>query len=246
MKQLFFLLLFVLGFSTTADAQPPMYDDLLIYFADGDYEKLVGKAQKYIGSDKTKNDALPYLYSAKGNFEMSKDQKYDEDFPKAFNNAIGMAGKAIKKDKDGSMFADNLPFYTDLKTSVVEEIRNMVDVGDYSRLRGTVMKLQRMDPNDVGSHFLLCAAQYQIKDKGSAKLTLKKAQLKLDEIESVEGWREIDFEMMRIGIVEYASYLAQMRQCDKAKEILNKVKQWFENDEIFMSEYDGIVNGGGC
>lgn len=244
MKNLLFLMLIITGLS--ASAQPPNYDDLLIYFADGDYEKVVDKAEKYMADDKTKNDALPYLYSAKANFEMSKDQKFLDDFPKAFNDAIGNAGKAIKKDKDGEMYADNEPFFTTLKEAVVEEIKNMVDAGDYSRLRGSVMKLQRLDPNDVGSYFLLTAAQYQIKDKGSAKITLKEAQLKLDEIQSVDGWREVDFEMMRIGVFEYSLYLVQMRQCDKAKELLNKVKQWFEKDEIFMSKYDEIVNGGGC
>lgn len=242
MKNLFFLLLFIAGFAYQASGQPPLYDDLLIYYADGNYEKLVSKAEKYIGNDKTKNDALPYVYCARGNFEMSKDAKYDDDYPKAFNNAIGFAGKAIKKDKDGSMYAEHEGFYTDMKIAVVEEIKNMVDVQDYSRLRGTVLKLQRLDPSDVGSHFLLCAAQYQIKDKGSAKLTLKKAQEKLDAIESTDNWRTIDFEMMRIGILEYANYLMQARQPEKAKEILGKVKQWFEKDEIFMEKYDEIVN----
>lgn len=242
MKNTFLFFLFLIGFAFQSQAQAPDYDDLLIYFADGDYEKLVDKAEKYIGGDDTKNDALPYLYSAKGYFEMSKDQKYKEDFPKAFNDAIGNAGKAIKKDKDGSVYADNKPFFTDLKIAVVEEIRNMVDAGDYSRLRGTVMKLQKLDPNDVGSYFLLTAAQLQIKDKSSAKITLKEAQERLEAIESVEDWRPVDFDMLRMGIVEYALYLVQMRQCDKAKEIMNQVKQWFEKDETFKAKYDEIVN----
>jgi len=90
MKHFFLLLLFVVGAIFKADAQPPMYDDLLIYYADANYEKLLAKADKYIGNPKTKKDALPYLYSAMGNFEMSKDQKYDDDFPKAFNNAVSL------------------------------------------------------------------------------------------------------------------------------------------------------------
>ena len=101
MKQILFLSIFVLGFSFSGATQPPLYDDLLIYFADGEYEKVVDKAEKYIAGEDTKNDALPYLYSAKANYEMSKDQKYKEDFPKAFNDAIGNAGKAVKKDKEG-------------------------------------------------------------------------------------------------------------------------------------------------
>lgn len=246
MKNIFFLSLFLVGFAFNSNAQPPLYDDLLIYYADGDYEKLVSKAEKYQDNDKTKNDALPYLYSSKANFEMSKDQKYDEDYPKAFNDAISDAGKAIKKDKDGSMYADHKPYFTELKSYLVEVIQNMVDQQDYSRLRGTVMKMKRLDPNDIGSQFLLGACQYQIKDKGSGKITIKEAQKLLDAVESVDDWREVDFEMMRIGVLEYAGYLVQARQCEKAREILNKVKQWFEEDEIFMSKYDEIVNGGGC
>ena len=243
MKNLFFLFLFTMGCAFQASAQPPLYDDLLIYYADGDYEKLVSKAEKYIGNDKTKKDALPYLYASKGYFEMSKDDIFIDDYPKAYNQAIGMAGKALKKDKDGSMYAEHMNYYTEIKSSVVEEIQNMVDQQDYSRLRGTIMKLQRLDPKDVGSYFLLAACQYQIKDKGSAKLTVKEAQARLDAIESVEDWREVDFEIMRIGVMEYARYFVKMRQKEKADEIMNKVKQWYEDDETFMEEYDEIVNG---
>ncbi len=242
MKNTFLLFLFFVGCTFGAQAQAPDYDDLLIYFADGDYEKLVDKAQKYKDGDDTKNDALPYLYASKAFYEMSKDQVYKDDFPKAFNDAIGDAGKAVKKDKDGSVYSDNVAFFTELKSAVIEEIRNMVDAGDYNRLRGTVMKLQKLDPTDVGSYFLLTACQLQIKDKTGAKLTLKEAQERLDAVESVDGWRPVDFEMLRMGIYEYAAFLHSARQCDKAKEIMNKVKQWFEDDEIFMAKYDEIVN----
>jgi hypothetical protein len=242
MKQILFLSIFLLGFSFSGSTQPPLYDDLLIYFADGEYEKVVDKAEKYITGEDTKNDALPYLYSAKANYEMSKDQKYKEDFPKAFNDAIGNAGKAVKKDKEGTVFADNIQFFTDLKTAVVEEIRNMVDAGDYNRLRGSVMKLQKLDPEDVGSYFLLMAAQYQIKDKASAKVTHKTAQEKLDAIESLENWRPIDLEMLRMGVIEYSKYLVQMSQKDAACVLLNKVKQWYEKDDTFTAYYDEICN----
>jgi hypothetical protein len=242
MKNTFFLFLFFVGFAFSAQAQAPDYDDLLIYFADGDYEKLVDKAQKYKDGDDTKNDALPYLYASKAYYEMSKDQIYKDDFPKAFNDAIGDAGKAVKKDKDGSVYADNVAFFTELKTAVIEEIRNMLDAGDYNRLRGSVMKLQKLDPADVGSYFLLTACQLQIKDKTGAKITLTEAQKRLDAIESVDNWRPVDFELLRIGVYEYASYLVGMKQCDKAREIMNKIKQWFEEDEVFLAKYDEIVN----
>lgn len=237
-----FLALFLIGTFSSAFAQPDDYDDLLIYFADGNYPKLVDKAAKYFAKDATKNDALPYLWSAKANFEMSKDQEFDEDFPKAFNNAISYAGKALKKDKEGVIFEEHKVFYTDIKVAVVEDIKNLLEGGEYSKLRGSILKLQRLDPTDVGSYFLLTAAFYQIKDKGTAKIKLKEGQAKLDEIESLEDWRDIDKEVLRMGIIEYANYLVQIRQIEKAREIMGKVKQWYEEDEIFMAKYDEIVN----
>lgn len=237
MKRLFLILL-TFGLTATSFAQPPNYDDLLIYFADGDYEKLVKKAEKYTLEDDTKNDPLPYLYCSKGNFEMSKDQKYAEDYPKAYNDAIKFAGKSLRKDKNGDMFSEHKNYFTDLKKAVVEDLKNMVDEEDFNRMRGTIMKLQRVDPSDVGSHFLMTAALFRIKDKSGAKLALKEALAQLDAVESVENWREVDFEMLRIGIIEYSKYRIDLRQDQFAKDVLNKVKQWFEEDEEFMRFYD--------
>ena len=104
------------------------------------------------------------------------------------------------------------------------------------------MKLQKLDPEDVGSYFLLTAAQYQIKDKASAKVTHKTAQEKLDAIESLENWRPIDLEMLRMGVIEYSKYLVQMSQKDAACVLLNKVKQWYEKDDTFTTYYDEICN----
>lgn len=242
MKNLFFFFILLIGYTIPAAAQPPMYDDLLIYFADANYEKLVDRAEKYIIGSNTKKDALPYMYSAKANFEMSKDQAYYTKFPKAYNDAIGNAAKAMKYDKDGEVFEANIKFFTDLKTSIVEEIKNMVDVQEYNRMRGSIMKLQRMDPNDIGSFYMLGAAQYQIKDKSGAKISIESGEAKLAEVQSVDNWRPIDFEMLRLGVIEYSNYLVTSGQTGEAKKVLGKVKQWYENDDIFMKKYDEVVN----
>ena len=234
----FFLILFTIGLTVNGFSQPPTYDDLLIYFADGDYEKLVKKAEKYTEDDESKNDALPYVYCSKGYFEMSRDQKYAEDYPKAYNDAIKFAGKALRKDKNGEIFSEHKVYFTDLKKAVFEDLRNMVDQEDYNRMRGTIMKMQRVDPNDVGSHFLMTAALFRIKDKSGAKNALKEALAKLDAVSSVEDWREVDMDMLKLGILEYCRYRIDLRQNDFAKEVLNKVKQWFEEDEQFMRFYN--------
>src|SRR5690606_36750061 len=111
-----------------------------------------------------------------------------------------------------------------------------------SRLRGIVMKLQKMDPNDIGSCYLLAACQYQIKDKGGAKINFEKAQERLDAVESVDDWRDIDFEMLRIGVIEYSKYMIQAQLYDNAENLLNQVKQWYVDDTIFMAYYNEVIN----
>jgi hypothetical protein len=243
MKNLALLLLFLCGTVFNSYSQPPGYDDLIIYYADGSYEKLLKRAEKYTISDKTKKDPIPFLYLSKCNFEMSKDQKWLEKYPKAFNDAIRFAGNVIKKDKTGEIYDDNINYFTELKVAVVEDIKNLVDEGSYPKLMGYIAKLHRFSKDDVGSYFLRAASQYQQKDKGGGKLSQKEAWERLDAVTSIDDWRPIDLEMLRIGVIEYCNaQINVMRQTDPAKKLLGKVKQWFEDDEIFMEYYDKIMN----
>jgi hypothetical protein len=242
-KKLSLALILLIGFAAKAEAQAPTYDDLIILYADGAYDKLLKKAEKYTQNKDNKKDALPFLYLAKCNFEMSKDQKWLEKYPKAFNDAIRFAGNVIKKDKEGIVVDENKEFFVDLKTAVVEDIKNLVEEGSYAKLMGYIAKLHRFSKDDVGSYFLKTAAQYQEKDKGGAKLTQKEAWERLEAVESVDSWTDIDKEMFKLGVIEYCNaQINVMRQTKPAKDLLGKVKQWLEDDEEFMEYYDKIMN----
>lgn len=243
MKKALLLFLFVVGATLKLTAQPPNYDDLLIYYADGDYEKLLKKAEQYTLSDKTKADALPYYFLSKGNFDMSKDAVWADKYPKAFADAVSYAGTCIKKDKEGIVYAEQIKYFTDLKIALVEEIKNIIVTGAYNKLIGAISKLHRIAREDVGSYFLKAAAEYNTGDKGTAKITQKEAYERLAAVTSVEGWREVDMEMLKIGITEFCKTMIKMNQKTKAVELLGMVKQWFEKDVDFMKFYDEVVNG---
>ena len=101
MKKLLTLTAFALAFS--AQAQKHVYEDLLVLFVDEKYEKCIYKAEGYTQGDDTKKDALPFLYVSMCLFEMSKQEKYNADYPKASRDAIKWAEKYRKKDKDLSL-----------------------------------------------------------------------------------------------------------------------------------------------
>ena len=48
--------------------------------------------------------------------------------------------------------------------------------------------------------------------------------------------------MFMYGVLYSADALKNKRQKDKAKELLNKVAQFFEEDETWKEKYDEIVN----
>ena len=246
MKNLLLFFVFIVGMAFNANAQPPNYDDLVIYYADGDYEKLLKRAEKYTLKDNTKKDPIPYLYLAKANFEMSKDGKWADDYPKAFKDAIGYSGKCMRYDKDKTVYEEHIQFFTDLKVAVVEDLKNLIDEGAWGKMLGSIAKMHRFAKDDVGSYFLKAAAQFNSKDKSGGKLTAKEGYSRLEEITSVEGWRPIVFEMLRIGVIEYSKAKINMSQIPEAKTLLGKVKQWLEDDEEFMTYYDCVVNSSGC
>jgi len=243
MKKSLLILLLVIGAALPSIAQPPTYDDLLIYYADGDYEKLLKKAEQYTLADKTKADALPYLYLSKANYDMSKDQVWLEKYPKAYADAISFAGTCIKKDKDGSVQTDHIKYFTDLKTSIVEEIKNLVETQAYSKVISAVSKLHKISKDDVGSYFLKAACQYNTGDKAAGKETSADAFTRLAAVTTIEGWRPIDIEMLKIGVIEYSKSQILLNQRQKSIDLLGKVKQWFEKDEEFMTYYCEVV---GC
>ena len=244
MKRFLLLLIVAIGFTLNGNAQPPTYDDLVIYFADGNYDKLLKQAEKYTLSDKTKGDAIPYLYLAKCNFEMSKDQKWLDKYPKAFSDAIKFAGNCVKRDERAgtTVVKDNIAFFTDIKVVLVEEIKNMIAEESYARLQGHVAKLHRFNKDDIGSYFVRSGSQYMNKDNSSGRISEQEAFDKLNAVTSVEDWRPVDYEMLKVGVMLYCdAQINMLRQDKKAKDLLGKVKQWLENDEEFMDYYNCVM-----
>ena len=240
-----------------ANAQPPTYDDLVILYADANYEKLLKKAEKYTLSDKTRKDAIPYLYLSKANFEISKGGEQEEllnKYPRAFKESIKYAGKCIQKDKEGTVLADNMAHFTALKVVVTEILRNLAESGDFGRLMGQIPLMIKVDKMDVGVYYLKAAAYYYKKDITGMKKTAKLADEMLanadpnaytisdDDDHDLTNKKKADREMLKLGVINYARALVLARQKEGAKDIMGKVKQWFEEDEEFKSVYDEIVN----
>lgn len=241
MKKLF-AIFGLLIYSGSSMAQSPEYNDLIILFADANYEKLIREATKYTESDKTKNDALPYLWLSKGLFGISKKGDKDEIYKNAFKESISALGSFRKKDKDGSLWQANLEYVDQLKGAVMEAVMNEIDAKLYKKAVPIITKYYKISPDDLGAKYLEAACKFRDADKGSANTIWKECEKKLAGLTTIEGWGEVDKALFKVGVLESAECYVSSKQVDKAKTLLNKVAQWYEGDEEFKTKYDALVN----
>tara|TARA_B110000285_G_scaffold166292_1_gene185797 strand:+ start:4301 stop:5035 length:735 start_codon:yes stop_codon:yes gene_type:complete len=241
-------LLTVLSFlflSATSFAQAPDYDDLKIIYADANYEKLIKIAASYTEKDKTKKDPIPYLWCAKGLYQVSLSGTDNEKFKNAFKDAIKYLSKGIKYDQkynEGSNLEDHKDFIDEFQWSLFETIDNELSDGNYKKSYGLTIKYQKVSLQTVGAKYLMGACKYMDQDKTTARTLWLEADAILKTTVSLEGWSEADVKMLKAGLLTSALALKKSRQGEKAKALLNKSAHWFEEDSEWQEKYDQIVH----
>lgn len=220
------------------------YMDLLVLYVDGDYEKCLKKADKYMDKDETKRDALPYLYTSMSFYEMSRDHKYVEDYPNAYRQCLSYLSRYRRKDKEYQFRKDAEPFIEKIKFEVAEQIDNYELGGtekDYRKSKSLLKKLKKIDPNDLGVQILLGIHYIKAKDKSSGKNEIKEGVKRIEELES-----GVDFESMtasqqyffKEAMIAYY-YYKEDNYPEEAKEFLLMGKSFYnpKSEELLIDNY---------
>ena len=232
----------VLAFSQTFNAQAPDFDDLKILYADANYEKLVKQAENYTLKDDLKKDPIPHIYLAKGLYKISKSGTTDEKYKSAYKDAINALSKAIKLVKENTeLISDHMDFVKEFQGSLVEMISNDLSIKDYNKASGWVMKYYKIAFNSTGAKYLDGATKYRKQDKSGASTVWKEAEAGLKKITSLDDWTDADKNMLKIGVMETAECFISSKQNAKAKDLLDKIAPWFEEDPDFKEKYDSLT-----
>jgi hypothetical protein len=238
-KIIYALMLLFVGLQ--ASAQAPGYDDLKILFADGNYEKLVREAEKYSLKEDLKKDPLPHLWMAKGLYKVSLSGTDDEKYKNAYKEAITALGKAMKIDKDGTMLADHQEFIEKFQSSLVELITNETSLGDFNKAAGWVIKYYKITRNSLGTKYMDGSTKFAKADKGGANTIWKEADAMLAKTTSIDDWSEADRAMLKLGVLETAKCYVKAKQKEKAKTLISKISEWFEEDQDFKTQVEEIL-----
>lgn len=241
MKKILLILTLIFSYQL-GQAQPPTYDDLLILYADEDYDKCLKKAERYTQKDDTKKDAIPYLFLSKCNYAMSKDAEWKEKYPDAYKDAFSYAGRARRNDRDSTLYAEHRDYFSELKKSALEEILNLMDEGSYGRALGSIFKVRMFAFEDIGSLFMLAACYLEKRNGSKAYQLYTEGMNELEKVKSLDNWRSEDVTLLRKGLIYYAQSAQKNYMQDNAKKAINVGYQWFQEDEEYQQVYDEIVN----
>lgn len=236
------ILLILIFFSLKTFAQSSNYNDLLLLYVDGDYKKLVAKAEKYTLKDNTKNDAYPYYWTGKGLFKISFQNETDETFKNAYKESLGFFAKCIKKDKSGEVFAKEKDFFLEVKGSLIELTINEVTTNNHKNALNWIKKLYTIFPNDITAKYMEAVCLYNAKDTPGANKIWTESQKEFEQIQAISTWTPKEREFLKFTVIQTIVTMKTAGKTDLAKTFAQKANLWFEKDELFIKEYSSLMN----
>lgn len=239
---LLFVLAAILTFNNTGFAQPEdEYKDLLFMLVDAKYDKLLYKSMNYIEDEETRSDPLPYLYTSMCYFEMSKIDTYDEEFPRAFKDAIKYCVKYRKKDKSGFYVEDNAEYIDELKRQTYEMADNYYQIGKVSKAKSFYKYMVGMDPNDWGSWLMKGVSEAQLNMTADSKISFEKGVKGIENTESIDDYWDGQLLIFKQGIIMYGEYLKENGKVNEAKEVMALGYKFLKDDNEYKIAYDDIM-----
>ena len=213
-------------------AQPPVYNDLLILYVDGNYKKLAAKAEKYTLKEETKNDPYAYLWTAKALFKISQQNEQDEMYKNAYKDCISFLAKCVKKDKTREVYDKEKDFFHEVKNSLIENAINEYTSKNYKKAQDFCKKILTIFPEDIPAKFMEAACKFQQKDTPGATTVWNENQRSFELINTLEGWSEKEKEFLRLAVMETMKCFKENKQSERGKMIGDRAKIWFTDDDF--------------
>ncbi|MCB0760881.1 MAG: hypothetical protein KDC12_05110 [Flavobacteriales bacterium] len=216
------------------------YNDLLELLVDEEYEKLLYKAEKYTLSDKTKKDALPYVYMSMAYYEISKRDEFAEKYPKAFKESLKYAAKFRSKDKEDMYYAEYTEFMDQLREGALQEAFPAMDQEKYTGAKLYYKYLVKLDENDPGAWLLQGFTEYMLRSKKEAENSFAEAERIIDE-GGCGRLTEVQMGIFKNSLILMCEGLVQAGESSLARKWMEKGLEFFKEDNEYLVTYDEIV-----
>ena len=213
-------------------------NQLLVWYVDGKYEKVLYKAIRYTEDDEQKKHPMPYLYMAKAylGIHNSDDadlrESYEVDKLKALKNALKYAGKFVKKDKEQEYIFEELEYIEDLRKETIIAAETEMDNGKFTKAKSYYKYLTTLDKEDPGAWMMYGTVFLTLKARRDADKAWEKARnLLLDQ--QARGLTEGQRELLQYAFVTTIEKLDEMGDRAAAQDFISIGDDFIGGDREF-------------
>lgn len=235
------LFTFLLGAALFTRAQGD-YHDLLELIVDEKYERCLLKSMKYIESEKTSKEPLPYLYASMAYFRISQgdNETAKTKYPKAFKESIKYLVKHRKKDKEDEFVAEFAEYMSEVRAAIMESAELEIGNEKYTRSKGLYKYMTDIDSEDPGAWIMKGYSEHMMRSKKDASLSWEEAKRIIAErdFESLQDEQKV---LLKRAIILTAETLDETGDRESAKEWLELGSPMFGEDKEFGVTYRMIV-----
>ena len=229
-------LLLIVSSSLSAQVVGGMNIKLEKLFVEEKFEDVAYKGMKMIEDDKYKSDPEIYLYIAMAWYEISQmnDEKMEEQYPKALQDAMKYASKIDKKDKEGVWVEDNADFFNDLTKAGIADAAQWID--DPKKLRNAVSSYKYMTkaiPDDYNLLFFKGVLEYKNRNTGQADRDIAEAMNGLIPAYENPKYRpsKASSPVLEDGLMQWADVMMEQNYADSAKKTINWALKFFPDSD---------------
>lgn len=213
-------------------------NQLLVWYVDGKYEKVLYKAIRYTEDDEQKKHPMPYLYMAKAylGIHNSDDadlrEAYEVDKLKALKNALKYAGKFVKKDKEQEYIFEELEYIEDLRKETIIAAETEMDNGKFTKAKSYYKYLTTLDKEDPGAWMMYGTVFLTLKARRDADKAWETARnLLLDQ--QARGLTEGQRELLQYAFVTTIEKLDEMGDRAAAQDFISLGDDFIGGDREF-------------
>ena len=213
-------------------------NQLLVWYVDGKYEKVLYKAIRYTEDDEQKKHPMPYLYMSKAylGIHNSDDadlrEAYEVDKLKALKNALKYAGKFVKKDKEQEYIFEELEYIEDLRKETIIAAETEMDNGKFTKAKSYYKYLTTLDKEDPGAWMMYGTVFLTLKARRDADKAWETARnLLLDQ--QARGLTEGQRELLQYAFVTTIEKLDEMGDRAAAQDFISLGDDFIGGDREF-------------
>ena len=234
------LFICALSYGLVATAQKHVYEDLLVLLIDEKYKQCLSKSLNYSEKEDCRKDPLPYLYISMCYYEMSKLEEYDEDYPKAFRDALKYAKKFRKKDKNVEFFHNYEDYWSELNTDCAGVAEIYMDEMAWSKAKRYYDYMVNYHPENPGAWLHYSLAQKKYGQVREADESLMKFDETLAAIPDLGNLSEDQKKLLKSALIKYAEELESEGSKTTALEYLEKGRELYRGDKEFEGYYQSL------